>query len=402
MAPAPRFATVVRYALASRLLCVAWCVVADALLPDHDATGVRRWRRDAAPLLPVWLTRPFTRWDAAHLLGVARFGYASDLDAAFFPAYPALCAAVGRCLAAVGLGAAEALVVAGVLVSNACFVAAAGGAYAASAALLGDEAAAFRAALAFCGTPASVFMSSCYSESLAAACSFWGLAWLVDDRLVPATAALALGAATRSNGALYALVVAARGAARAAARQPAPRRAARLAAAAVAAACVAAPPLVKDVLHHRARGGGAPFSSAYADAQAEGWNVGFLRYWRLRQLPNFALAAPAVGIAAHAFATEARRLARTPRRRLWADARCGAADAAVVRGALAGHGLALALVCVFVAHAEIATRLLGASSLPFYWSLAALEAARPRAVRAYAGLFAVVGPLAHCNFLPWT
>ena len=53
MAPVPRFATVVRYALASRLLCVAWCVVADALLPDHDATGVRRWRRDAAPLLPL-------------------------------------------------------------------------------------------------------------------------------------------------------------------------------------------------------------------------------------------------------------------------------------------------------------------------------------------------------------
>ena len=40
--------------------------------------------------------------------------------------------------------------------------------------------------------------------------------------------------------------------------------------------------------------------------------------------------------------------------------------------------------------------------VPLAESLAALEAKRPRAVRAYAGLFAVVGPLAHCNFLPWT
>ena len=180
----PRLRSVAWYALLSRVVCVAWCIVADAALPDHAATGVRLFEVDESPRLPLWLTRPFTRWDAAHLLGVARYGYVSDHDAAFFPGYPVACrfsaAALGA--AAPALGAAERLVVAGVVVSNACFVVAAMAAYAASCALLGDEAAAFRAAAAFAATPASVFFSTAYSESLAAACAFGGVALLAEGR----------------------------------------------------------------------------------------------------------------------------------------------------------------------------------------------------------------------------
>ena len=71
-------------------------------------------------MLPAWLTRPFTRWDAAHLLRVARVGYVTDRDAAFFPLYPCLVHCVTKLLPF--LAEAERYVVAGTLLSNACFV----------------------------------------------------------------------------------------------------------------------------------------------------------------------------------------------------------------------------------------------------------------------------------------
>ena len=53
--------TILKWALTSRILTVAWCVVTDLLLPDHAATDVERWQADQDAVLPAWLTRPFTR-----------------------------------------------------------------------------------------------------------------------------------------------------------------------------------------------------------------------------------------------------------------------------------------------------------------------------------------------------
>ena len=89
------------------------------------------------------------------------------------------------------------------------------------------------------------------------------------------------------------------------------------------------------------------------------------------------------------------------------------ATSAALRTALAAHTAATALLVLLVAHVEIATRVLGVASLPFYWTLGALlrplEVAERdptpnarRAAQLYLALFALLGPAAHCNFLPWT
>lgn len=414
----PRVQRVAALALASRALCVAWIILADALLPDHDASGVRRFAFDEAPALPVWLIRPFTRWDAAHLLGVARAGYAAERDAAFFPAYPAACAVGGAAVGRVfpSLGAGERLIVAGVVASNFAFVLAAVGAYAASGALLRDEAAGYRAAAAFCATPAAVFGSACYGESLFGACAFGGLALLARGRPNAAAAAWVLAAATRSNGCLYAAVALCAGLL-AAAGADAPMKAA--VAAVARSAPIAAVPLLKDYAHYRRRcpgpgwcAGAAPlgFPSLYAHVQRSEWGVAPFSYWRIEQAPNFALAAPAVALAATAFYREARRLRlAASAKRFRRDALAGdaAARAALLRFALCGHALGTALLCVFVAHVEIATRLLGFGCLPVYWVLADVEAdasrpGRRRLARCYVAAYAVLGTAAHANFLPWT
>ena len=83
--------TILKWALTSRILTVAWCVVSDLVLPDHAATDVERWQADQDAVLPAWLTRPFTRWDAAHLLRVARVGYVTDTVSYTHLTLPTIC-----------------------------------------------------------------------------------------------------------------------------------------------------------------------------------------------------------------------------------------------------------------------------------------------------------------------
>ena len=122
-------------------------------------------------------------------------------------------------------------------------------------------------------------------------------------------------------------------------------------------------------------------------------------YWRPEQIPNFILAAPALGLALIACHDALTR--RPPIKRLVADLRAGddGARLTIIELALAAHAAATAGLCLFVAHVEISTRLLACGCLPFSWALASVD--RP-VWRWYVLLFVVGGPAAHCNFLPWT
>jgi len=381
--------TILKWALTSRILTVAWCVVSDLVLPDHAATDVERWQADQEAVLPAWLTRPFTRWDAAHLLRVARVGYVTDRDAAFFPLYPCLVHYVTKLLPF--LAEAERYVVAGTFVSNACFVFAVVLAYYAS--LKFRPALADRTALALCATPASVFCSVPYSESLAALLGFGGVALLGRNRPWLAAFAFGLVASTRSNGCLLAVVVVADGLARSI---PKRGRSLQLLGTSMRSALVILPPIAKDLWHFHKTG---EARSAFAHAQSSGWGVGLFAYWQFKQIPNFILAAPSLILAMMACRDALKR--RPPIKRLVADLRAGddGARLSVIELALAAHAAATAGLCLFVAHVEIATRLLACGCLPFSWALASVD--RP-VWRWYVLLFVVVGPAAHCNFLPWT
>ncbi|CAM9730433.1 unnamed protein product [Ectocarpus sp. 13 AM-2016] len=106
---------------------------------------------------------------------------------AFFPLYPWVvrwaAAALRALLLTTGLvlNKASSLVLAAVLVSNSCFVASAVLLYRLGAAATGDSLLARRGALAFCVTPASVFFSTAYTESLYAMLSFAGVLVLFSE-----------------------------------------------------------------------------------------------------------------------------------------------------------------------------------------------------------------------------
>jgi phosphatidylinositol glycan class V len=150
---------------------------------------------------------------------------------------------------------------------------------------------------------------------------------------------------------------------------------------------------------------------AYPSIQARYWNVGWFRYYELRQLPNFALAAPILLLCGGGVV------------------RAAAAFVGHVHGRRGGspamqpllwflfpffcHLCALLFVCVTVLHVQVSTRfLLSASPLP-YWMLADLlvrAVAKQtgethwtgHAAWIYCAGFAAIGTILFSAFYPWT
>lgn len=349
-------------ALRSRLLVVAWCIAADFLFPDHQPRDVLLYSidRPPRPSLPLCFLRPFTRWDAAHFLTIARDGYRSQRDVAFFPGFPWLVSTLARTTSF--SSHATTVVICGVVVSNLAFIAAACGVRAAAG---------IDTARAFCLSPAAVFFSSNYAESLFAALTFWGIAHSRNRRPNTAMLLLAMAATVRSNGVLGAILLI-DGSLLSAGR----------------AVFVLLPfALHEAVSRARFRSAGSSLSngwpppiSLYVDVQRQYWDVGVCHYWQFKQLPNFVLATPAIMLACAGLLS----LPHT-------------SD----KGSLALHTLASLFLLVFVSHVEIATRLLAASSLPFLQALSrGLQGST--FVRLYVATFIVIGSAAHVNNLPWT
>ena len=443
----------------SRVLALALAVAADVLLPDHQATDVLVWSFDSH-CHSAWLLRAFSRWDSAHMLSCAQDGWREEWQQAFFPGYPLLVRAAATALTPLSslLCEQERLVVGGILSSNLCFVIAACALHALSSEVFPTRPRlTHKATVLFSLSPASVFFSSCYSESAFAALTFSGLLLYERRRLWLGVLTLAAATCFRANGTLGALFVLFHGLARAAKQ---PRATAALAVAIVTfmqCALVTSPYVAWQQRAYRrycvtptlmtgegahaetspsldsqdgvaAAGGGdlltpPPWCASrlpdlYAHVQSTHWNVGFLRAYELKQLPNFALAAPALALCACAtVATCAARKAewRAKPANGWrqlllrpsaprADdgpALTAAADIHVL------HWLLLSTLGLFVMNVQVTTRLVGASCAPYYWYMAhllsspVLERRWQRAIVVYVVGYAIGGTMLHVNFLPF-
>jgi len=134
------------------------------------------------------LVAPGARWDSVWYLAVAHSGYGADAARpAFFPLYPLLLRALGSD------------VVAGILLSLACFALASLLLHRLTAIELGPEAAG-PAVLALALFPGSLYLSMVYSEALFLALSLGAVYAARTGRWAWAGSLGALGAATRSAG----------------------------------------------------------------------------------------------------------------------------------------------------------------------------------------------------------
>lgn len=399
----------------SRVVMLLFLVFSNRLFDDHEAQGVLIFnstlaRRDAA-------LESFTKWDSAHFLTITKHGYRHEWQYAFFPVYPMLMRwaqeRVSRFLPELDHDAV--LVLVGVALSNVAFVVATRALFWLTLHILESEAWAYAAALAFCINPASVFMSTVYTESIHAALFFSALRGLEAGQTWTATALFTLAAGCRSNGILGGVFIAAnfvRRHARALTGGEAMTAVGygRVLALTLQLAAIATPYITMQRTAYISLCTGAtdavsswctaPVPHVYGHVQGHYWNVGLLRFWTFRQIPNFLLATPALLLALVFPVLAVREKFRAPG--AWRPPPIPWTSPRLLVHTLHMAYLGLSSLLVFNVH--VATRLLAASCPIFHWSLAWClgEKTLRRAALAYVLMFNIVGGLLHVNFYPWT
>ncbi|KAF8938067.1 hypothetical protein BGZ58_001645 [Dissophora ornata] len=304
-----RASTVAYYALISRLAIWAIAVVSHALIQDYDsAVELILPIETPAEQLFKSVFGVFLRWDSFYFVDIAERGYVFEQAHAFFPLLPLLTRLVAGTGNQHGQGncRTQQLVLAGILVANSAFIAASVQIYRLSKALFGREKFAFLTALLYVLTPAGIFMSAIYTESLFAALSFTGMLFAARKQYLLAAITWSVSCTARSNGILYAgffiydLVV----------RMDLKASPLSKVTALVKTACLC---LVNwaGFLAVQAYGYSLyctentfgleprPWCSStvpliYTFVQDFYWNVGFLRYYEIKQIPNFLMAAPMI------------------------------------------------------------------------------------------------------------
>uniref|UniRef100_A0A3Q3WRE2 GPI mannosyltransferase 2 n=1 Tax=Mola mola TaxID=94237 RepID=A0A3Q3WRE2_MOLML len=160
---------VLEFATVTRALSLLLQAVLNAAIPDHNADAFRPPRTEEPLYLDSaveWLLGGLSHWDAEHFLFIAERGYLYEHNFAFFPLFPVILR-----------GLAETLRI-----------------------VLQDRRLALLSTLLYCITPANVFMTAGYSESLFAALTFGGLFLLEKGFTFRACLALSIATAARSNG----------------------------------------------------------------------------------------------------------------------------------------------------------------------------------------------------------
>jgi len=151
--------------------------------------------------------------------------------------------------------------------------------------------------------------------------------------------------------------------------------------------------------------------SSYSFIQGKYWNVGFLNYWELPQIPNFVMAAPPLLLLLWSATTHLKitipavfntsdRDAEAKRRKVQQRAPSVFVNLSVIPHAI--HTLVFSLLILFTSHVQIILRF--ASSMPFlYWSAARLLLEHPRLGKWWVGWSIVWGLVSVVNwgvFLP--
>ncbi|KAJ8290179.1 hypothetical protein GJAV_G00009640 [Gymnothorax javanicus] len=401
--------------------------VFNTLIPDHAADAFSPPRREEPRLLDGGveaLLGGLSRWDAEHFLFIAERGYVFEHNHAFFPLLPLSL----RATAAILLWPLEPwltvrgrLLLAVVLLNGALFLLSMVALYALTRAVLGDQRVALLSSLLFCLSPANVFLAAGYSESLFCTLTLGGLWMLEMGYPLRASLVLSLATATRANGLVNAGFLIylplrwglfeAGGICKG---TEGPGRVLRLGGvavrflftAAVGSTLIAIPFVVFQLYGYwtfcsptllpegvapglltlaEVKGYRVPDSTRppppwchahppllYSYIQEEYWELGFLRYFQLRQTPNFLLALPItllVATAAWSYAAACPTLCL--RLGLWGHRQESEKPASGFLSPRAFvyvvHATVLLVSGFFCMHVQVLTRFLASSSPVLYW-----------------------------------
>lgn len=485
------------FAIVSRFAILILQAIFNALIPDHHADAFRR-PLDPAEKVSTWdqiitsLLNGLTRWDGEYFLHVARYGYTYENALAFYPLYPITIHIIADILSKVflALNIQSTMIVAATLINFICFVKSAVIFYDLTECVFHDTVTAYKAALLYCVNPASIFFSAVYTESMFAYLTFYTmLASMKRMSSLHFYFPLALSTLARSNGlvnigfpiylglkSLCNLALAKEGK-----RQQKPN--VRLLFHTLKLItlrswfdmlstiiilifpflllqvyiyvkfCTSIPDrslLPNHVLHYAMENNlilpgakdtewcNASVPLAYSYVQKTYWNVGFLRYYQFKQIPNFMLALPILYIilkCVNEFVCEYKNeLFSLGFFETRSENAVEVKKYPLNMFVFVIHGLFLTIFCLFFVHVQVSTRLLASASPLIYWYCALAMSHKcinrfnlqyesrenmcskwkvfflsqkqytlqDKLVQFYFIGYAIVGCFMFSNFLPWT
>lgn len=250
-------------------------------------------------------------WDSVYYVRIAQCGYEYEQPYAFLPLLPLCMRFLSKTVFAPLvplMGYRAVLALSGYILNNIAFVFAALFLYKLTLIVFKDSKAALRATSLFCFNPASIFYSSIYSESLFSLLSFAGVYYFLSGVNWKALLLFAMSSAARSNGVINAgffLFQAMHHSYDAFFKQKQTLLALQvLIVGCLRSVCVFVPFFIFQLYGYlnicfgeTSFEGSRSWCNArvpylYGFIQSHYWEVGFLRYFQLKQLPNFLLASP--------------------------------------------------------------------------------------------------------------
>ncbi|XP_026673781.1 GPI mannosyltransferase 2 isoform X1 [Ceratina calcarata] len=194
------------FALTSRITVILLQLVFNTLCPDHEADAFKRpvdllEKSSLCDNVIEYLFGGLARWDGEYFLHIAKYGYTYENSLAFYPLYPLLIRIASVPISRIFfiLNSRSSMLVAAVLINVVCFIKSAVVFYDLSKAILKKSNIAYKAAVLYCLNPASIFFSAIYSESLFAYLTFYSmLKSAQSDSYV--SFPIGLSILTRSNG----------------------------------------------------------------------------------------------------------------------------------------------------------------------------------------------------------
>lgn len=402
------------FAVCTRLFLLLLSVVSDVLLPDHDA-GV--FTSPLSQKLQIDQTIAFifngtTRWDAQYFLHIANFGYSYENTLAFFPLFPFIVRICSVTLDSLFLGpyvsTSSTILLFSLFLNGFFFVKAAVKLFDLSCEVLEDIKLAYLSALFFCINPASVFFTVPYTESCFAYFTFSGMLFSLQNKTLVTNLALGLSSLVRSNGIVNFGFIAHKAIKNMVHLTCNKKRGSTFylinmeyIKLCLNAVIFFAPFLlfqiyayskfcvekseISDVLKFYGESNNfiMPHSDSspwcnrsiplsYSYVQNHYWNVGFLQYYKFKQIPNFLLAFPILYLVlsnVYSFVVQNKSLMISLGLRkslVTFNGKKFRCEMVV----FVFHLLFLAIFCIFFIHIQVSTRLLASSSPAFYWFLA--------------------------------
>ncbi|CRK97635.1 CLUMA_CG011020, isoform A [Clunio marinus] len=404
---------ITKLAIFSRLFVIFLQCISNHLFEDHEAEDVFRAPMDPlkkrkSDVIVDMLLGGFRRWDAEYFLHISEHGYTYENTLAFFPLYP-LCIkliqfTVVNIVPFLSVRALSLLI--GIVINIFFFAKAANVLYELGRRVLRDQRKAEIATVLFCFNPASIFFTAPYSESLYSWLSFSLMVKCFDDiSSVLIIVPLSLSILCRSNGLINIGFVAYYGLKKMFS-QTTVLSFITIFLKIVSMLIIIAfhfglmqvynyylfcfkknfnfPELIKDFANqhnlvlagNRTDDSVSPWCSSnvpisYSYIQEHYWNVGFLNYYELKQIPNFLLAAPlVVVILVNSFKYFKKNHDYCLRLGIFNLQPCVLKKVQVSdqnQFVFIVHAVVMTLFCVLCIHVQVTTRLISSSSPMLYF-----------------------------------